>query len=499
MGLLIGIDVGSSATKVGLFAENGKALAVSSSSYPTEEPSPGYKEQDPELWWRAAVDGIRHVLAGSARERIDAIAVVGHISSFTFVDANGVPLRPAIGFQDQRAITELEQLYGTITRRDLALHLRIDLPPAATWPLPKLLWLQRHEPGTLEGAHCLLQAKDFVNFRLTGVFASDPSSNRGMIDFETNRVSEPVFSAFGLSCNLIPPLFAPEQVIGAVSAQAARETTLEIGIPVMAGWNDLNACVLGSGAVESGEFFDVAGTSEQVGVITEQNHDVRELICAPFLPGKKLLYGVTSSGGGSLDWYSRASAMPVEKLIALAEDTPAACEDLIFLPYLEGERAPIWDAYAAGAFVGLRTRHHQGHFVRAILEGVAFSLLQVLQLLGQHTICDQPIVISGGPSRIKLWNQIKADAWQRRTCRLRNPQAGVLGAAILAAVGSGKYETLEAAARTMAELGDGFEPDPLIHEQYWERYERFCALYKVLQPWFSRAVENTRSGREVHV
>ena len=305
MEYVIGLDIGSSSAKVGLFTLDGESVAISRRCYPTHEPFPGYKEQDPETWWAAVCDGLREVTRGIGGDEVVALGATGHISSFTFVDRAGAPLRPAVGFQDQRALAELEELYACFSREELAAHLGIDLPPAATWPLPKLLWFKKHEPEMMEAAHHVLQAKDFINLRLTGEFASDASSNRGIVDLSNGGVAEAVLSRFGLRHDLLPRLYDPEQVIGVVRRDAAKETGLRPDLPVVAGWNDLNASVLGCGAVSEGDAFNITGTSEHIGVVTAADHNVPELMCAPFLPGRKLLYGVTSCGGGSLELVRR--------------------------------------------------------------------------------------------------------------------------------------------------------------------------------------------------
>lgn len=504
MAYVIGIDVGSSATKAGLFSLDGRAIAATSREYPTEEPQPGWKEQDPERWWVAAADAIREISADVPPESITALGAAGHISSFTFVDGMGRPLRPAIGFQDQRAIEELHALYARFSREELAAELGIDLPPAATWPLPRLLWFRDHEPRTLAQARYLLQAKDFLNLRLTGEFASDPSSSRGMVEFPAGRPARKVFCALGLDPALLPPLRGPEEIVGRITAEAAVATGLRPALPVVCGWNDLNACVLGTGAVNAGDAFNITGTSEHAGVVTDRDYRNPSLVCAPFLNGKKLLYGVTSCGGGSLEWYRRASRRPLEELLALAESAPAGADSLLFLPYLEGERAPVWDARASGAFIGLRTRHTEGHLVRAVLEGVALGLRQILDLVDRETgRADGDLVIAGGAARVRLWNQIKADVFGRTVARLANPHAGVLGAAMLAAVAAGCFGTCEEAARAMVRREEHFTPSPPAVARYESLLKIYANLYPALQSAFARLHEDRSrelaSVRETYV
>ncbi len=486
MEYLLGIDIGSSATKVGLFSTDGAAVAVATRSQSPGEPRPGYKEQDAEQWWQAAAEGIREVCAAAGPAPIVGIGAAGQISSLTFVDAAGAPLRPTVCFQDLRAVAEVEEVQAAFGRAELARRLGIDLPPAATWPLPRLVWFRKHEPSMIERACCVLQAKDYVNFRLTGELASDASSNRGVIDLATGRAPREVFERLGLPERLAPRIAGPFEVIGRVTAAAARETGLAAGIPVAAGWNDLNAAVLGSGVVEPGRSFNITGTSEHIGTVVAGDHAVAELVSAPFLDGRKLLYGVTSSGGGSLEWYHQAFQRGFDDLLRAAAAAPPGCDGLLFLPYLQGERAPIWDPLAAGVFAGIRSGHGEGHFVRAILEGVAFSLRQILELVERHASASaQPLIISGGAARVPLWNRIKADVLERAVAATEPPHAGALGAAMLAAVATGRHSSCDAAARAMVRPGGGVDPDARLTPLYRHSFARYCALYPALRSWFA--------------
>lgn len=488
---VLGLDLGSSSAKVGLFTLDGHCARITNVSYPTSEPQPGFREQDPRLWWDAVVSGIREVTSAVRLNDILAVGTSGHISSQTFVDRNGAPLRPALTFQDRRAWSEVEELHSDFTREELAIQLGIDLPPAASWPLPRLLWFKKHEPKTLERAHLLLQAKDSVNFRLTGEFATDASSNRGIVDFSSDTVAESVLSKLGLPAHLMPRICGPAEVIGRVCRKAASETGLPAGIPVVAGWNDLNASALGNGCVDDGDAFDITGTSDHLGVVSCVSHWVPELMCAPYLPGKRLFYGVTSNGGGSLAWYKGAFSKSVEELICLAESAPAGSDSLLFLPYLDGERSPIWDARACGAFVGIQSLHGEAHFVRAILEGVAFSLRQILDLVDQDAgNLTEPIVISGGAARSGSWNQIKANVWARPAAVTENLDSAGLGAAMLAAVAAGEYRDCETAARGMARLRARYTVDPGLAARYEQFYRVYCELYPALKNCMARLCED---------
>ena len=453
----------------------GEVLATSSQPHASVEPRPGYREHNPCDWWDAACICTRKVLDAAPGASVRGVGITGFIASLTFLDSEGSPVRPSIGFQDQRALEEMNLLYHTFTRAELATMLAIDLPPAPSWPLPRLLWMRRHEPKLLERTRYLLQSKDYINLQLTGEFASDASSNRGLVDFAVNRPATDVLTRLNLP-DLLPPLFPPEQVIGTVTPKAALKIGLRAGLPVIAGWNDLNACVLGSGAIEDGQAFDVTGTSEHIGIVTSQHFATKELMCAPYLAGKKLLYGVISSGGGAFQWFSRFSGKSIDELLALH---PESANGLLFLPYLEGERSPIWDAQASGVLLGLRSTHKESDVARAVLEGVAFSLRQNLNLVEeQASYKPDTVVASGGASRIELWNQIKADVLGKDVVALRNPQAGIQGAAILAAVAIGQYPNPEAASVAMVQTAKRVQSRP----QNRQHLNNMFALYERVYP-----------------
>lgn len=497
MECVLGIDIGSSSVKLGAFTLDGHPVCFATRDYVTEEPRPGWKEQNAEIWWTSVAECVQQIARQIDTQKILGVGCTGHLGSHTFVNQEGRPVRPSLGFQDQRALHETEELASLIGREELAGELGIDLPPAPGWPLPRLIWFRNHEPATLEKARYLLQAKDFVNFRLTDQFASDASSNRGLVNFSAGREPELLLRRLELPVGLLPPLHAPEAVVGVISKGAAEAVGLPQGLPVVTGWNDLNASVLGSGSTQEGDLFDVTGSSEHLGLVTSKPRIVPELMYAPFLPGKSLFYGVISNGGASLAWFCRTFGITMEEASHLAGSIAPGAESLFFLPYVNGERSPVWDSRAAGAFVGIRSHHTQGHFVRAVLEGVAFSLFQILQLLERE--CGQmpgPVIISGGAAQMEVWNEIKANIWEKPCSIVETTHTGALGAAMLAAVGVGVYRDCEEAARGMTRLTRGLVADPVLSAQYRKAYGYFCSLYPSLRQHFAQIYEENMEQKE---
>ncbi|HVX68055.1 MAG TPA: FGGY family carbohydrate kinase [Bryobacteraceae bacterium] len=484
---LVGLDLGSSAVKAGVFSPDGRTLAAASVEVPTCAPRPGWKEQDPECWWRAACSALRQSLAAAPTQRVAALGATGHVCSLTFLDEQGAPVRPAIVFQDQRAIAEVDELSARFSRAELAAALGVDLPPSPAWPLPRLLWFRKHEPATLARARRLVQAKDYVNFRLTARLASDAASNRGLVDLETGAAACGLLEAFDLPSSLVPEILAPQEVLGRVAAEAAAETGLPAGTPVVTGWNDLNAAVLGAGNCRDGDAFNVTGTSEHLGLTVAGRPHSPVLTCAPYLPGLRLFYGVTTSGGGSLEWFRRVTGEPLDELVPAAGGVTAGAQGLLFLPYLAGERAPIWDPRASGAFIGIRNSHARPHFTRAVLEGVAFSLRQIAALAwaasGRRP---ESVRVCGGASRLRLWNQIKADVLETEIAVPECPHAGALGAAMLAAVGTGAFPDFPTAIAAMTRIQERLLPRARESAIYRELYEIYCELYPALRASFAR-------------
>jgi len=475
----LGIDIGTSAAKAGLFTGSGALLASATRSYPTEMSRPGWFEQSPESWWEAVRQSVRELVERRPGEQIAAVGMTSQIGAPTFVRRDGSLLRPAMVYWDTRANECVPELYRKISREALAEELGIDLPPSPTWPLPRLLWLAKHENQTLAQAHAMLQPKDYLSFRLTGEFATDVSSSRGLVNLATGQVANWVLQSLGLRADLLPRLTEPYGMVGGISLQAAAQTGIPAGTPVMTGINDFNASALGTG-LRNGDSFNISGTSDHTGtVITSPKRNCPQLTCAPYIPGLYLLYGVTSCGGGSWDWFRRATGRSWSDLVTAAESAPKDSEPLLFLPYLLGERAPIWDARASGAFIGLRASHTQAHMARAVLEGVSFSIRQVLDLV-EATAERQgtELRVSGGAARVALWNQIKASVLNRPVVVSEANLVAARGAAMLAAIGAGFYPDYASAIENMTGGAQGVLPDT----QLSARYSRLYGIYREIYP-----------------
>lgn len=488
--LLVGLDVGTTSCKAGLFDERGQLLALASRSYPVSRPRPTFVEQDPDEYWHAAVACLRELLQSPQADarRIVALSSCGQTPTLILLDEASQPVRPALLWQDTRASDEAQRLAAEVGSDTLAEWMGVPWPVDASLPLPRLLWLRHHEPETLRRARTTLQPKDLVHYRLTGTLASDGWSAKGLVHLGTLAPIPAVTTMTGLPASAIPPTFLSSQVIGRVSADGAAATGLLEGIPVAAGWTDGMAGMLGTGAY--GEPYlacDVSGTSEVVGISLPGRPAITgPLLTSPILDsGRWVLYGPTQSSGGSLGWALRAlnvPELPLAEALERAATVAPGAEGVLFLPYLEGERAPIWDARARGAMLGLSSSHTQAHLLRAVLEGVAFSVQHVLgtaeDLSGAHA---SEIRVAGGGARNALWNQIKAAVSGRPVRPCVTSENGVLGAAMLAAMGAGLYDSVEAASHAMVQLLPAVAPNPAWRDAYRPALQRYVAAYPLLK------------------
>lgn len=482
--LLLGYDVGTSSVKVGIFTVAGRPLAAASAAYPVSRPRPRHVEQDPDDYWRATVSAIQQALTAlpPGAGRLAALGCCGQAPTLVLLDAAGRPVRPAIIWQDTRATAEAtalsdETVDGTRTRVD------------ASSPVARLRWLAAHEPASLARAAAAISAKDYVTYRLTGAVAADYWTSRGL--FSAVPVpGQPVPPPDPhLDSRLLPACAFAHQAVGRLRPAAAALTGLPAGLPVAAGWSDGLAACLGTGALGApGLGLDIAGTSEMIGLCAPARPATTALLTAP-IPGAAhwAVFGPTQSSGGALEWACRLVGGDPAAAGDLAAQAPPGAAGLLFLPYLEGERAPIWDPDARGLLLGLTTEHGPAHLLRAVLEGVALSVRHVLATAeadaGVHA---REIRAAGGGTRLALWNQIKADVTGRPLVTVPTADVGTLGAAMLGAVAAGLYPDLATATGGMVRLGQTIAPDPSLADRYAAQYAAYTALYPRLHDLLRR-------------
>ncbi len=491
MAAFLGIDVSTTATKALLMGEDGEVIAVAATEHPLEMPRPLWSEQFPHHWWDGTVQSIRRLLStsGIAPEQIRAVGLTGQMHGLVLLDGKGEVLRPAILWNDQRTGPQCDAIRARVGRARL---IQITGNDALTgFTAPKILWVQEHEPEVWQRVRHILLPKDYVRYRLTGTFATDCADGSGMLLFDLRRRtwSLEVLDALHIPPDYLPSVHEGPEITGSISEEAAQETGLRPGTPVVAGGGDQAAQAIGVGAVEPGILALTLGTSGVLFAPTDQPVVESEGQLHAFchaVPGRWHLMGVMLSAGGSLRWFRDVFAPEAsyEALTAMAARVPVGSGGLLFLPYLTGERTPHSDPLARGAFVGLTARHTLAHLVRAVLEGVALGLrdnFERIRQVGGVTI--HQIRISGGGARSSLWRQILADALQVELVTVNTTEGAAYGAAILAAVGVGWFSSVADACHQLVRITGHASPGPDA-VRYEELYERYRTLYPTLRPLF---------------
>jgi xylulokinase len=486
---VLGIDVSTTATKAVVVDERGRVVESASSSYDLSTPRPLWAEQDPELWWTAAVEAIRQLTVDPAS--IAAVGLTGQMHGLVLLGDGGEILRPAILWNDQRSAAQCDQMRNRLGLAELVRITGNDAFPGFT--APKLLWVREHEPDVYRRIAQVLLPKDYVRCKLTGGYATDRAGAGGtlFLDLESRDWSRPLLDAF-----VIPPAWLPKthegtEVTGRVSAEAAAATGLRPGTPVVGGGGDQAAQAVGVGAVEAGVVALTVGTSGVVFASADRPlvEPRGRLHAFPHaVPGKWHVMGVMLSAAGSLRWYRDVVAPEVDfdALVAEAAAVEPGAEGLTFLPYLSGERTPHADPHARGAFVGLTLKHGRGHLTRAVLEGVAFGLRDNLALMAEVGLGDVGEVrISGGGVQSGLWRQILADVLGVELVAVGTVEGAAFGAALLAGVGAGVWETVEEACGEAVELGERTRPGAEGAAAYEVLYRRFREHYPALRPLFT--------------
>jgi xylulokinase len=496
--MLLGVDIGTTAVKAVLISLDGRMLATANQEYSTHHVAPGWVEQDPEDWWQAVVCVIRKVVSvvPAARECVAGIAVSSQAPTLLPVDARGRPLRNALIWMDRRAEDEaryLERTLGFSTITSLTGN-----RPDPFYVAPKLLWLRRHEPEVFSGTHFFLQITGFLNHRLSDEYSLDSAHAGLLLLREVGGSWSPLLcSACDVEPARFPPVHDGHTVIGKITARAAELIGLRPGIPLCAGTVDGAAAALEAGAVDPGIAAEMTGTSTVLIMPAPLNIVEPAFITMPHaLPARRLLLGAMTSTGASLRWFldqfgdiERQTAQanetdPFDELVALAACVPAGNDGLIFLPYMMGERSPIWNTGARGVLSGLSLATTKGAVVRAILEGSAFALRHNLEVAARAGLAIDAVRSVGGGARSKLWNQIKADVLGRTILLPESAVGAAYGSALLAGVGVGLLPGSGEAFSRRVRIREHFEPDTENHRRYSDLYAVFRDSYERLKTCF---------------
>jgi xylulokinase len=491
---LLGIDVGTSGTRAVLIDSRGRVIGAATAEHaPMSSPHIGWAEQSPEDWWRAACQAIQECLAKTSTgpQEISAIGLTGQMHGLVLLDSQDQVVRPAIIWCDQRTEEECREITKQVGAQRL---IELTANPALTgFTLPKIWWVRRHEPELWARVRSLMLPKDYIRFRLTGSRAIDVADASGTLMFDVvhRRWSQPMLEISRLDEALLPKVFESPEISGHVHEEGARLSGLRPGIPVVAGAGDQAAGAVGMGIVKPGAVSATIGTSGVVFAATsapllEPRGRIHTFCHA--IPSRWHVMGVTQGAGLSLRWFRDQFGAgkddgrdPYDRLADEAAKTPPGADGLLWAPYLMGERTPHLDPNARGALVGITAQHTRAHIIRAIMEGVAFSLRDSLTLFREIGLPIESIRLGGGGARSPLWQQIQADIYGMPVELIEADEGGAYGASLLAGVGTGNWPSVGAACETAVRVAKRVEPDPKTVAQMDMQYAEYRKLYPALR------------------
>jgi xylulokinase len=480
--LLLGIDVGTTNAKALLATPAGTVIAqATQGGYPLLTPRSGWVEQNPEDWWQATVQVARQVVqkAGVRPGQIAAIGISGQGCAATLIDRQGNVIRPGIIWMDARSEAQCTEMRRRIGPRILELNRK---QPAPYNFDPKLIWLQQHEPENIARAHCSLTTTGYINYRLTGepVMNVSDASIPFAFDQEACDWSEELIAAFGVPRRLYPRVTACQQIIGALTLEAAQATGLEPGTPVIAGGEDTSAAGLAVGVNQPGQAMLSLGTGGSIYIAQDRPLGHAQLLTfAHVLERQWFVGGTIVAFGASLDWCKALLGQTsFDQMTALAAECEPGAHGLLYLPYLSGELQPINDGNARGIFFGVSLNTRQPQFIRAVMEGVAFSMAHILLVAREIGAHISELHAVGGPTRSPLWCQIIADITNQPLAVLKDNPGAPLGDVFLAAAAVGLIPDAGEAAAQAARVERVYTPDPARRELY----DRLFAVYRDIYP-----------------
>ncbi|HBA02978.1 MAG TPA: xylulokinase [Clostridium sp.] len=492
MKYLLGIDIGTSGTKTVLFDRGGNPISSSTVEYPLYQPEIGWAEQDPQDWWNAVCITINQVIKDSNinPESISGIGLSGQMHGLVMLDGDGNVLRKSIIWCDQRTAKECVEITEKVGEKRL---IDITANPALTgFTASKILWVRNNEPEIYEKCRKILLPKDYIRYMLTGEFATEVSDASGMqlLDIKNRCWSKEVLNALNIPIEYLGDVHESIVVSGKVHKKAAEVTGLKEDTPVVGGAGDQAAGAIGNGIIKSGQISSTIGTSGVVFAhldepIIDEKGRVHTFCHA--VPGAWHMMGVTQGAGLSLKWFRDnfcnneievAKGMGIDPYVLMtkeAEKVPAGSRGVIYLPYLMGERTPHLNPKAKGVFFGLSAAHTKNEMLRAVIEGVSYSLLDCMEIIKDTGMNPTNVMVSGGGGKSELWRQILADMFNCKVSTNKSSEGPALGVALLAGVGTGVYKDIdEACSIAISKNSVQFpkEENSLVYKRYYEIYKK---------------------------
>ena len=498
MKYVIGIDLGTSGTKTVLFDQLGNTITSYTVEYPMYQPQNGWAEQDPADWWNATVTTVKAVVteSGIPNKDIVGIGISGQMHGLVMLDEGNQVIRNSIIWCDQRTAEECVDIERLVGREKL---IQITANPALTgFTASKIMWVKKHEPENYAKCRHILLPKDYVRFMLTGEYATEVSDASGMqlLDVGKRCWSDEVLDKLGIDKSYLGKVYESPEITGYVTDEIAALTGLAKDTPVVGGAGDNAAAAVGTGTVAPGAAFTTIGTSGVVYAHTKEmaidpKGRVHTFCCA--VPGEWHVMGVTQGAGLSLKWFrdnfcqdiiaeaKEKGIDPYDITNVMAQQSGISARRLLFLPYLMGERTPHLDPNARGAFVGLSAIHERGDMIRAIMEGVTYSLKDCLAVLEEMGVSPDNMLACGGGARSDLWRQMMADVYGMNVSTVDSKEGPALGVAILAMVGAGLYESVEEACQKVIRVNNTTVSNEEHAEKYAKVYEIYKGLYQKLK------------------
>jgi len=494
MAYWLGIDVGTGGTRALLVDDAGHVRLASTAPHEdVRMERPLWAEQRPENWWDAAKQAVRSVLSEAriSGKDVRGVGLSGQMHGLVILDAANRVIRPALIWSDQRSQQQVDWINGKIGKDAI---LRYTANPVLTgFTLPKLLWVRDNEPRNFERVKKMLLPKDYVRFQLTGDFASDVSDASGtaLFDVVQRRWSFEMVDALQLDRTILARVYESSDVTGSISADAARDTGLEPGTPVVGGGGDQASSAVGNGIVVTGVVSCTIGTSGVVFAHSDKpQYDPagRVHTFCHAVKGAWHVMGVTQGAGLSLQWFRNqlAPGTDYDVLTAEAATAPAGSQGLYWLPYLMGERTPHLDASARGGWIGLTAKHKRADLIRALLEGVSYSQKDCLDIIEQIGVTLESVRASGGGARSPFWRQMLADVFDKRVVTLQTQEGSAYGAALLALVGTGVYASVPEVTRAAIHEVDSVSPHSDAVRIYASGHAVYQSLYPALKAFYQQ-------------
>jgi len=503
---LLGIDIGTAGAKSVIFNLSGNWVSRGYVEYPVSMPKSGWAEQDPNTWWRSAVESLRIAIrkATIPADEIVCVGLSSQINSPSFIGEDGNPLRSSILWMDRRADPQATWVRQKIGEEKICRITGVKVD--SFYSYCKLLWVKENQPKIWEQTKVILQPKDYIGFKLTGECVLDKAlaSSSGLLDTRRGHYAISLLEEMNIPTEKLPRLVPSTEVIGKVTEEAADQTGLASGIPVITGSGDVIVNAVGSGVVKTGLAYNKTATASDIVICVDHpifDSRFRMVSYAHALPKKWLLVG-GAGGGICYRWFrdtfsqsevevaKRLNKDPYEIMDAEAQQVKPGSENLIFLPHLMGARSPVWDTKARGVYFGININHDKRHFIRAVMEGVAFSVRHRIEIIEKDLGVDiEEVRVVGGGARSPLWRRIMADVYNKPIVLPGGEDQECLGAAILAGVGVGLYKDAIEASNKAIPVVDRLEPMRENREKYERLYRVYAGLYHNLKDSFDMLFE----------